>query len=169
MTRPDPLAAFTAPLGNVNHLSAAPVQPTRTVAGHLPDPRRDGPRWAITPPEYPRHHLQRVESARGVHWFFMTGDPSGVLPADDDRRFFVIPRDRCPSPDYCDDNGCSANGCGYGGQRATAYFFDEGAAVPADPERYERPRGWGRQYLAAGVVAMAGAALVVAYVALLPW
>lgn len=35
-------------------------------------------------------------------------------------------------------------------------------AVPADPERYERPAGWGRQYLAASVVVLAGAALLLA-------
>lgn len=65
----------------------------------------------------------------------------------------------CPTPDYCDQNGCTASACHPSRQ----------AAVPADPERYERPRGWGRQYLAAGAVAMALTALVVAYAALLPW
>lgn len=62
----------------------------------------------------------------------------------------------CPSPTYCALNGSSP-----------ARFPQ--AAVPADPELYERPRGWGRQFVAAGLVAMAGAALVVAYLALVPW
>lgn len=151
MTLPDPAAAFTARLGDTNRLAHVPVQPARDVPGLLPDPRTDGPRWAITPPAYPDHHVQR---SRGKSW--LTANLAERVTS-------------CPSPEYCAQNGCSANGCGYGGRRATAYFFDDAAAVPADPERYERARGWGRPYLAAGAVAMAGAALVIAYLALLPW
>lgn len=128
----DPAAAFTARLGDANRIAAAPVQPARHVPGLLPDPRNpNGPRWAIAEPEYPRHHLQRAESANGVHWFFATGYKDALPTPEDGRRFWPI--------------------------------------VPADPERYERARGWLRPHIVAAVVAMGLAVLVVAYAALLPW
>lgn len=127
MTYPDPAAAFTAPRVKTDHRAAEPLDRKVRAVGLLPDPRTDGPRWAIPEPVYPA-------------WFRESRGP-------------------CPSPAYCADNGCTGDGCS-----RTSW-----AAVPADPERYERPRGWGRQLLAAGVVAMALAALVVAYAALLPW
>jgi hypothetical protein len=59
MDRPDPAAAFTGPRVKTDHRAAEPLDRKVRAAGLLPDPRTDGPRWAIAEPVYPAWFEER--------------------------------------------------------------------------------------------------------------